>query len=91
MAEGLDRRLFEAWPRATHAERAMYQKLKDAYRKGQHSKHFDISPEELDWLRGRIQILGELVHKVCSERIAKLKIDADTAEKSLSAKPLSSN
>jgi Trp operon repressor len=80
MAEGLDTRLFEAWPRATHAERAMYQKLKEAYRKGQHSKHFDISPEELNWLQGRIQILGELVHKVCSERIAKLKIDAGAAE-----------
>ena len=81
MAEGLDRRLFDAWPRATHAERAMYQKLKDAYRKGQHSKHFEISSEELVWLQGRIQILGELVHEVCSGRIAKLKIDAEAAVK----------
>jgi predicted nucleotidyltransferase/HEPN domain-containing protein len=91
MAEGLDRRLFDAWPRATHAERAMYQKLKEAYRKGQHSKHFDISPEELDWLRARIQILGELVHKVCSERIAKLKIDAEAAEMPSGVKPLPSD
>ncbi|WP_145206703.1 nucleotidyltransferase domain-containing protein [Sphingobium sp. B2] len=81
MAEGLDRRLFDAWPRATHAERAMYQKLKDAYRKGQHSKHFEISSEELVWLQGRIQILGELVHEVCSGRIAKLKINAEAAVK----------
>lgn len=81
MAEGLDRRLFDAWPRATHAERAMYQKLKDAYRKGQHSKHFEISSEELVWLQGRIQILGELVHELCSGRIAKLKIDAEAAVK----------
>lgn len=81
MAEGLDKRLFDAWPRATQAERAMYQKLKDAYRKGQHSKHFEISSEELVWLQGRIQILGELVHEVCSGRIAKLKIDAEAAAK----------
>ncbi len=59
----------------------MYQKLKDAYRKGQHSKHFEISSEELVWLQGRIQILGELVHEVCSGRIAKLKIDAEAAAK----------
>jgi predicted nucleotidyltransferase len=85
MAEGLSATLFEAWPRGTHAERAMYQKLKEAYRKGQHSKHFDITGEELHWLRGRIQVLGELVHKVCSEHIAKLKIDAETAEKTNSA------
>jgi len=76
MAEGLDQRLFDAWPRGTHAERARYQKLKDAYRKGQHSKHFEISAEELDWLRVRIQILGERVHAVCTDRIDVLKAEA---------------
>lgn len=79
MAEGLDRRLFDAWPRGTHAERAVYQKLKEAYRKGQHSKHFDISPEELDWLRAHIQILGERVHEICTDRIALLKAAAESA------------
>jgi len=73
MAEGLDRRLFDAWPRGTHAERAMYQKLKEAYRKGQHSKHFDISVDELNWLRERIEILGQRVQEVCADRIALLK------------------
>ena len=77
MAEGLDRRLFDAWPRTTHAERAMFQKLKEAYHKGQHSKHFDISREELDWLRAHIQILGERVHAVCTDRITQLKAVAD--------------
>lgn len=81
MAEGLDRRLFDAWPRGTHAERAMYQKLKEAYRKGQHSRHFDISPAELDWLKARIQILGELVHEVCSDRLASLKSAAEETPK----------
>ncbi|SES12281.1 nucleotidyltransferase domain-containing protein [Sphingobium sp. YR768] len=81
MAEGVDRRLFDAWPRATHADRAMYQKLKDAYRKGQHSKHFEISSEQLEWLKTRIEILGALVHEVCSERIATLKIAAETRAK----------
>ncbi|WEK43253.1 MAG: nucleotidyltransferase domain-containing protein [Candidatus Sphingomonas colombiensis] len=81
MAEGLDRRLFNAWPRGTHAERAMYQKLKEAYRKGQHSRHFDISPEELDWLRRKIQILGEIVHEVCTDRIALLKVAAESTPK----------
>lgn len=80
MAEGLDRRLFDAWPRATHADRAMYQKLKDAYRKGQHSKHFEISPGELDWLKSRIEVLGTIVHQVCTERVAKLKSDAESSE-----------
>jgi predicted nucleotidyltransferase len=77
IAEGMDNRLFDAWPRSTHAERARYQKLKEAYRKGQHSRHFDISLEELDWLRARIQVLGELVHGVCTDRIALLKTAAE--------------
>ena len=83
MAEGLDQRLFDAWPRGTHAERARYQKLKDAYRKGQHSKHFEISADELDWLRAHIQILGERVHAVCTDRIALLKATAENPPDSL--------
>ena len=48
LAEALDRSLFDVWPRGTRAERAMYQKLKDAYRKARYSKHYKISREELD-------------------------------------------
>ncbi|NOW48981.1 putative nucleotidyltransferase [Novosphingobium sp. SG751A] len=77
IAEGLERSLFDAWPRGTHAQRAMYQKLKDAYRKAQHSKHFDISPEELNWLRERIQVLGQKVQEICIAHIAKLKQAAE--------------
>jgi hypothetical protein len=55
----------------------MYQKLKDAYRKAQHSKHFDISPEELNWLRERIQVLGQKVQEICIAHIAKLKQAAE--------------
>lgn len=81
MSEGLDRRLFETWPRGTHADRAMFQKLKDGYRKGKYSRHFDISVEELEWIIGRINILGPIVHEVCSEHLAALKISAETATK----------
>ena len=82
MAEGLDRRLFDAWPRAIHADRAMFQKLKDGYRKGKYSRHFDISSEELEWLIGKIEILGSIVHEVCSEHIKNLKLDAEKSENS---------
>ncbi|HEX7855276.1 MAG TPA: nucleotidyltransferase domain-containing protein [Sphingobium sp.] len=85
LAEGLDRRLFEAWPRVTHADRAMYQRLKDGYRKGKYSRHFDISLEELDWIKGRIAILGTIVHEVCSEHIAKLRIEAENPGESVIA------
>lgn len=76
MAEQLDRHLYDVWPRGTRAERAMYQKLKDAYRKARYSRHYRISREELDWLSERVEILGQRVHEICSARIATLEAEA---------------
>lgn len=73
LAEGLDRRLFGIWPEATHRERAMFQKLKEAYTKARYSKHYRISEEELAWLGARVEELGRVVHQVCSEQIAELE------------------
>lgn len=40
-------RLVDAWPRDSRRDRAMFEKLKDAYVKARHSKHYRISDEEL--------------------------------------------
>lgn len=77
LAEALDRNPFDVWPRGTRVERAMYQKLKDAYRKARYSRHYKISREELDWLASRTEILGQRVHEICSARIAKLDSEAN--------------
>lgn len=74
LAEGLDRRLYGIWPEGTHRERAMFQKLKEAYTKARYSKHYKISEEELSWLGERVEELGRVVHQVCSERIAALEV-----------------
>jgi len=71
-AERLDRRLVHVWPRDSRAERAMFEKLKDAYVKARYSKHYRISEEELAWLGQQVEELGRVVHAVCSERIADL-------------------
>ncbi|GGJ54438.1 nucleotidyltransferase [Sphingopyxis bauzanensis] len=76
LAEGLDRRLYGIWPADTHRERAMFQKLKEAYTKARYSKHYRISEEELSWLGARVEELGRVVHQVCSERIAELEAAA---------------
>ena len=73
LAEGLDRRLFGIWPEHTHKERAMFQKLKDAYVKARYSKHYRISEEELAWLGERVEELGGVVHQLCTEKIAALE------------------
>jgi len=76
LAEGLDRRLYGIWPETAHRERAMFQKLKEAYTKARYSKHYKISEEELAWLGARVEELGRMVHQVCSERIAALEAAA---------------
>ena len=76
LAEGLDRRLYGIWPETVHRERAMFQKLKEAYTKARYSKHYKISEEELAWLGARVEELGRMVHQVCSERIAALEAAA---------------
>jgi predicted nucleotidyltransferase/HEPN domain-containing protein len=73
--ERLDFRLFNVWPRDTRAERAMFEKLKDAYVKARYSKHYAISEGELKWLGTQVEELGRVVHIVCSEKIASLEAE----------------
>ena len=76
LAEGLDRRLYGIWPESNRNERAMFQKLKEAYTKARYSKHYQISEEELAWLGERVEELGRVVHQICSEQIAELETAA---------------
>ncbi|HEX7783826.1 MAG TPA: HEPN domain-containing protein, partial [Sphingobium sp.] len=72
-AERIDRRLVHVWPSDTRKERAMFEKLKDAYVKARYSKHYRVSEEELAWLGAQVEELGRVVHAVCTERIAVLQ------------------
>jgi predicted nucleotidyltransferase/HEPN domain-containing protein len=79
-AERIDRRLVHLWPQDTRRERALFEKLKDAYVKARYSKHYRISEDELTWLSERVEELGQAVHMVCSDRIAMLEAQAQAAE-----------
>jgi predicted nucleotidyltransferase/HEPN domain-containing protein len=72
-AERLDHRLQSIWPMNNRQERAMFEKLKDAYVKARYSKHYRISGDELAWLGARVEDLGKAVHDLCSERLAELQ------------------
>ncbi len=72
-AERLDRRLTYIWPTDSRKERALFEKLKDAYVKARYSKHYRISAEELAWLGTRVEELGSVVQTICMERIAVLE------------------
>ncbi|MGH6649958.1 HEPN domain-containing protein [Sphingopyxis lindanitolerans] len=75
-AERIDMRLVDAWPRDLKADRARFEKLKEAYVKARYSKHYRISEEDLLWLAGRVEELGQAVHAICAERIAEMEARA---------------
>ena len=77
-AERIDRRLTYVWPSDSRKQRAMFEKLKEAYVKARYSKHYRISEEELAWLGEQIEDLGRVVHIICIERIAALEDQAGT-------------
>ena len=75
-AERIDARLTYVWPRETRRDKALFEKLKEAYVKARYSKHYRITKDELEWLGEQVEELGRVVHEVCSERLEKLKSDA---------------
>lgn len=76
--ERVDPRLIDAWPREDRADKARFEKLKEAYVKARYSKHYSISEEELSWLSDRVEQLAAIVDTLCRERIAQLE---DTARR----------
>jgi predicted nucleotidyltransferase/HEPN domain-containing protein len=76
MAEELDKRLIEAWPREGRDERKRFEKLKDAYIKARYSKHYQIEADDLNWLAARVEVLKVIVTRICYERIAALEAAA---------------
>jgi uncharacterized protein len=72
-AERLDPRLIDVWPRWAKHERAMFEKLKEAYVKARYSKHYRIRDEELAWLGERVEELARVVETICAERIEQLE------------------
>lgn len=80
-AERLDVRLVHVWPREKHTQRARFEKLKEAYVKARYSRHYRITEEELKWLGKRVEELGQVVHTICTERLAELQQDVETTTK----------
>jgi len=77
-AERIDRRLAYVWPSDHRRQRALFEKLKEAYVKARYSKHYRITAEELTWLGEQIDELGRVVHIVCTDRIAALEDQLET-------------
>src|SRR3546814_9430065 len=55
LAENLDPRLIEAWPRDTRAARRHFAQLQRAYVEARYSPAYEITPDELAWLIERVR------------------------------------
>jgi len=65
-AERVAPELIPAWPRAQRFERRCWELLKRAYVEARFSKHYEITPEQLAWLVGRLKDLQQRVEASCT-------------------------
>lgn len=72
LAEAIEPRLKEVWPRTSKFERRCYELLRDAYVKARYSRSYRISDEQLAWLSSRVELLQIIVRELCEARIAEL-------------------
>lgn len=72
LAETIEPRLKEVWPRSTKFERRCYELLRDAYVKARYSRQYRISDEQLSWLSWRVELLQTIVRELCEARISEL-------------------
>jgi predicted nucleotidyltransferase/HEPN domain-containing protein len=72
LAEAMEPRLKEVWPRSSKFERRCYELLRDAYVKARYSRHYRITDEQLAWLSERVELLRTLVRQLCEARISEL-------------------
>ncbi|MBD3818686.1 MAG: HEPN domain-containing protein [Brevundimonas diminuta] len=79
LAEDVDTRLVEAWPREQRADRRRFELLKRAYVEARYSDQYDASAEDLEWLTARARMLRDLVADLCQARIDDLKSKAEGA------------
>jgi uncharacterized protein len=72
LAEAVEPRLTEVWPRTTKFERRCYELLREAYVKARYSRHYRISDEQLAWLSARVEHLQGIVRELCEQRLSDL-------------------
>lgn len=76
LTEDREPRLVEAWPRASRADRRLFELLKRAYVEARYSAHYEIEQVELDTLAGWICALRDRVETLCLERLGVLEAAA---------------
>lgn len=72
LTEGIAPELADVWPGRTKFERRCFELLRAAYVKARYSPRFEVTPDELAWMRERVELLRARVVTVCEARLAAL-------------------
>lgn len=76
LAEDVDKRLIEAWPREQRIDKRRFETLKRAYVEARYSDQYDVSVEDLEALATCAHRLRDLVAEICEERLGELSAAA---------------
>jgi predicted nucleotidyltransferase/HEPN domain-containing protein len=82
LAEDIEPRLIEAWPRATKQDRRRFELLKRAYVEARYSASYAIQITDLEALTGSVRRLRNIVEEVSRERLDQLRAEAEAGEPS---------
>lgn len=76
LAEDVDKRLVEAWPREQRIDKRRFETLKRAYVEARYSDQYEVSVEDLNALASSARLLRDLVAETCQEQIRSLRAAA---------------
>ena len=69
LAEQIDAKLIEVWPRQLQRDRTCFELLQRAYVESRYSPHYQISDTQLNWLLDRVKILIIEARASCAARL----------------------
>ncbi|HEX8669098.1 MAG TPA: HEPN domain-containing protein [Allosphingosinicella sp.] len=82
LAEDIEPRLIEAWPRAAKQDRRRFELLKRAYVEARYSASYTIEMTDLEALTASVRRLRDIVEEVSRERLGQLRAEAEAGEPS---------
>lgn len=77
LAEDQAQELAEVWPRDQQRFVAWFNIINEAYVKARYSRHFEFTPEALQWLAERVSDLIGRIEAICRSRLKSLRDDAN--------------
>ena len=76
LADQIDPSLIDVWPTETKFQKRCFELLRQAYVKARYSRRFQVTAEELAWMRERIELLQARAIALCEARLAALRAPA---------------